>query len=314
MMARQQEVLDRWRPATALRAQGRELDPSSDALGELRRSDDAVGDPVELRRRLAEDGYLFLPGYLDRGEVLGARADLLARLAKEGALAPGTDPEEGVPNPESRGGLYAETARRSEPLQQLLYGDRMITLYESIFAESVRHYDFTWLRAVAPGIGTAPHGDSVFMNRGTLNLLTAWVPLGDIDRTLGGVAVLENSHLLEDVKRGYGSRDVDAYCSDDEEAGSLGQRDRMLWNGWLSDDPPALRKQLGGRWLTTDYRAGDLLTFTMFTLHLGLDNSTDRIRLSSDSRYQPASEPADPRWIGADPPAHGRRAKRAMIC
>jgi hypothetical protein len=50
----------------------------------------------------------------------------------------------------------------------------------------------------------------------------------------------------------------------------------------------------------------------MFTLHCSLDNQSpvNRIRLSSDSRYQLASEPADERWIGADPIAHGPAAQR----
>jgi hypothetical protein len=44
----------------------------------------------------------------------------------------------------------------------------------------------------------------------------------------------------------------------------------------------------------------------MFTLHCSVDiaSPVDRIRLSSDSRYQLASEPADERWVGTDPPAH----------
>jgi hypothetical protein len=67
--------------------------------------------------------------------------------------------------------------------------------------------------------------------------------------------------------------------------------------------------------VTRDYRAGDLLVFTMHTAHLGLDNNTsDRFRLSSDSRYQPASEPADPRWVGTDPAGHGAASKQGLIC
>jgi hypothetical protein len=50
----------------------------------------------------------------------------------------------------------------------------------------------------------------------------------------------------------------------------------------------------------------------MVTLHCSLDNQSpvNRIRLSSDSRYQLASEPADERWIGEEPIAHGPAAQR----
>jgi hypothetical protein len=59
---------------------------------------------------------------------------------------------------------------------------------------------------------------------------------------------------------------------------------------------------------------GDLLTFSIFTAHGSLDNSTHQIRLSTDTRYQLASEPADPRWIGENPPAHGGNSLKEMIC
>jgi hypothetical protein len=58
----------------------------------------------------------------------------------------------------------------------------------------------------------------------------------------------------------------------------------------------------------------DVLVFGMYTMHASLDNQTDRWRLSTDSRYQLASEPADERWIGEHPPGHGPAAKVHAIC
>jgi len=66
--------------------------------------------------------------------------------------------------------------------------------------------------------------------------------------------------------------------------------------------------------LTTEWQAGDLITFKMNMVHGSLDNMTDRIRLSSDTRYQKASEPADERWIGPNPAGHTRAGKRGRIC
>lgn len=288
-----------------------ELDTSPEAFGELRRS---RATDAGLAERLAEDGYLFLPGYLDREAVLAARADLLAGMAARGMLAESTDPADALPGPESHGALLHELARDSVPLQEVLYGPRMLALYELLFGEPVRHFDYTWLRAVAPGGGTKPHMDNVFMNRGTARLLTAWTPLGDIDRTLGGVAVLAGSHRLEEIISTYAQRDVDLYCSNGEGAQDKAAYESLLWDGVLTDDPRGFRAEHGLRWLTTDYRAGDLLTFPMYTAHGGLDNHADRYRISSDSRYQPASEPADPRWVGPNPSAHGSRSKQGVIC
>ena len=49
----------------------------------------------------------------------------------------------------------------------------------------------------------------------------------------------------------------------------------------------------------------------MFLVHASLDNRTpNRLRISSDSRYQRASDPIDDRWIGVKPPGHTTAGKR----
>ena len=105
-----------------------------------------------------------------------------------------------------------DLAHDNEPLHRLLYGGRMIEFYERFLGGAVRHYDFTWMRAIAPGHGTHPHGDVVFMGRGTHDLYTAWTPLGDVDYELGGLMILEGSHRLRNLRDGYLTRDVDEYC------------------------------------------------------------------------------------------------------
>lgn len=293
---------------------GHELETSPDTFGELRSSIDIVNDIEALRQRMADDGYLYLPGYLDRDLVFEARQEIVSQLAEGNALEPGTPPMDAIANVDGTfPGLRANEARTNEPLQRLLYDGRMIAFYEGFLGGEVRHFDYTWLRAVKPGRGTAPHGDSVFMNRGTTNLYTAWVPLGDIDYQLGGLIVLEKSHKIEEIKADYGQMDVDTFCENFPDA-ELYARGEKWWNGSLSDDPFELRRQLGVRWLSAPFRAGDLLTFTLYTLHASLDNQTNRIRISSDSRYQLASEPVDERWVGENPVGHGAEGKRGKIC
>lgn len=296
-------------------SQGRELSTDPSAFGELRDSSSVVGDAAALRDRMADDGYVFLRGYLHREDVEAARRDVLERLAGEAALRNGTDLMDGVLQKNTPVRLRQDLTQRSEPLRCLLKTGSMIDLFERFLAGEVRPFDFVWMRSVVPGRGTAPHGDSVFMNRGTLNLYTAWTPLGDIDTTLGGLIVLEKSHRLDEIVGTYGQRDVDTYCEDDPNAEEYRTTGKWPWNGQISDDPVALREQVGLRWLTTDFRMGDLLFFTMHTLHASLDNQTeDRIRLSSDTRYQLASEPIDERWIGEDPIGHGPEAMKSIIC
>ena len=292
---------------------GVELDPSPDRVGELRSSIDAIEDVDELQARMRNEGYLYLPGYLDRDLVFDARKVITDRLAEQGALEPGTPPIEAVARQGIDFKFRPDLAEDNEPLDRLLYDGRMIDFYERFLGGEVRHFDFTWLRAVAPGKGTAPHGDSVFMNRGTTNLYTAWVPLGDVSFQLGGLMVLDRSHRLDEIKNEYGQMDVDSYCTNHDDA-ELYASNQKWWNGSLSDNPVKLRDDLGGRWLTAEFRAGDLLTFTIYTVHASLDNRSDRIRLSSDSRYQLASEPVDERWVGEHPIGHSVAGKRGRIC
>jgi hypothetical protein len=302
-------------PTTQLYAQGKALPSEPDKLGTLRDSSDIAHDVDALRRRMEEEGYLFLPGLLSREDVFAARRDILERVAAEGGLQQGIDLMDGVLRDDVVVKFRPDLTRNSASLRKVLFDGQMTQFFEQYLGGPIRPFDFIWLRAVSPGHGTAPHGDSVFMNRGTTNLYTAWMPLGDIDRRLGGLMILENSHTLEDIKQEYGQRDVDTYCDDDPNAPEYLATGKWAWNGQISDDPVELRDQLGGRWLTADFRAGDLLVFTMYTLHASLDNqSTNLLRLSTDTRYQLASDPVDERWVGENPIGHGPEAKKSIIC
>src|SRR4051812_10808398 len=68
---------------------GVEVPPELQA--ELLDSAPLLDDPLELRQRLAEDGYLFLPGVLAPAGVKGARAEILGRLEAGGEIEPGSD-------------------------------------------------------------------------------------------------------------------------------------------------------------------------------------------------------------------------------
>jgi hypothetical protein len=300
---------------SGLFAQKRRLDDSPEAFGELRESNDILGDVDALRARMAEDGYLFLRDYLNKDDLLATRREILERVAAEGGLEEDAPLMEGILKPEISVSFRADLTKQSASLKKVIFDGPMMRFFEEFLGGEVRHLDFIWLRAVSPGRGTAPHGDSVFMNRGTDKLYTAWTPLGDIDRHFGGLIVLENSHKLDAVKNDYGQKDVDTFCANDLAASVYEVEGIERWFGQLSDNPVTLRERLGGRWLTADYRLGDVLIFTMYTLHASLDNqSENRLRLSTDTRYQLASDPVDERWIGDDPIAHGPDAKKGIIC
>lgn len=298
---------------------GHALDMDESKVGLLRDSADAADDVAELRRRFAADGYLYMRGYLDRDEVLTARASLTDRLAAAGVLDESQPPIEGVCKPGAGYVFKPEITNGNAAVQNLLYGERLTGFYRKFYGEDIRHYDFTWLRAIGPGKGTNPHCDLPYMGRGTHGHMTCWVPYGDISFELGGLMVLERSHQRMDLLQNYVYRDVDSYCENKpkevENAHTGANGFGWTFTGTLSHHPPILREKFGGRWLTAEYRAGDFITFGMFLVHASLDNRTaNRLRISSDSRYQRASEPIDDRWIGANPPGHSTAGKRGRVC
>ena len=307
------------------------LDTSPDHFGPLRPSIDAVEDRDELYRRLAQDGYLFLPGFLDRDQVVAARLSSLECLAELDLFQEGYPLVEGVLKPGVHKRSADEPTRDNPALQQLLYAGRMMELYEFILGGPIRHYDYTWFRAKTPtaNAATEPHCDIVYMGRGSKRVHTSWTPLGDVPYEMGGLMILEKSHLQEELKQSYGQTDVDVYCENEGEAIALiaqargenrelssEEKQSIKWTtlGAFAADPITAQNQVGGRWLSAEYSMGDLIVFGMYLMHGSHDNQTDRIRISTDSRYQLAAEPMDERWVGKNPIMNSVRVAKGMIC
>jgi hypothetical protein len=296
-----------------LRSNGYELDCRPEAFGYLQDSSDLLSYPDELRFRMQEDGYLYLRGLLNSQDVWQVRQEIAVCLAAEGCLNPDFPILDCIAKPGLRMNFRPDLAVQSPTLKKLLYTGRLIEFFKVFLEGNVRHFDYTWLRAVAPGRGTHVHCDSVYMGRGTDKVYTVWTPLGDISWHLGGLMILENSHRLETIKNRYGQMDVDSYCANKRTA-ALYASGKKYWSGALSKNPVSLRSRYGGRWLSTEFQAGDVLIFSMFTIHASLDNHSSAIRLSTDSRYQLASEPVDERWVGSNPIGHSLAGRRSRIC
>lgn len=279
-----------------LTSNGIEMDTSPDKFGELRESNDILLDAQAMRERMAEEGYLFFRRLMDPAEVLAARQEILLKYATVGEI-------DSINHP-LMDAIYAETTfidkvnlraftesvRTGLAYQNVVLNPKVLDFYQRFFDAPVHPYDFRWPRFVRPGEGCGFHYDGPYMNRGTDRVYTSWIPLGDVAREEGALIVLENSHKTDELLSSYAQKDAD--------------KDKI---GWLSTNPRKLQDRFGGRWLSTDFKAGDMLCFTMHTLHGALDNNSPikRCRLTSDTRYQPANEPTDDRWNGANPEAHG---------
>lgn len=279
---------------------GHALESETDKLGVLLDSSSIVDDTNTLKERFDRDGYLFIKNYLDKDKVNKAHDALIAKIGNEHG---------------SMSGFKPEIAGQCKEVQELLYTGKLVEFYEKLYGESVRHYDYTWLRVVGPGKGTNPHCDLPYMGRGTHKHMTCWVPYKKTSYQLGGLMVLEGSHKRMDLLENYVYRDVDSYCENKPRDVEKYKKNQWTFSGTLSHNPVAIRNKFGGRWLVAEFEPGDFLTFGMFTVHASIDNQTkDEMRISSDCRYQKASEPVDERWIGLNPPAHSSSGKRGLIC
>lgn len=297
---------------------GHRLDIRPEKFGSLETANDLLGDPVAQRERLERDGYLYFKRFLDTDRVLAARRALVGQLAEGGQLDPAFDSNEGVPHwdPSRRRNFQLALGGRTPEVLDVVFSDELESFYGGLFGEPVRHLDFVWTRIMGPGHGTAAHCDWVYMGRGTPRLLTCWIPYGEIPLEVGGLILLENSHRQSERIKSYLDVDVDAYC-ENRPRDVLKVAEQGGWShpGWLSKFPASLPDKFQSRWLTSPcWEPGDFITFTMTMIHGSLDNQSARVRISTDTRWQPASEPADERWIGPNPVGHGRAGKRGRIC
>ncbi|MFE2557376.1 phytanoyl-CoA dioxygenase family protein [Streptomyces sp. NPDC059352] len=282
--------LDRPLPA-ALSSNGYRLDASERRLGRLDPVPDAERhDPRALRVRLVQDGYLYLPGFFDRTTIEGFRRHYFATLAETGLTPPDSDPLDGL------AGSAADLDRarlRQLLFQQIVPGQEYETLcrhpdlvafYRELFGtDDIHLHRRKIIRHVGPGetgIGTATqaHYDLVYLREGTDRVVSSWIPLGDCPIAQGPLVYLEGSHHR---------------VLADEAAGRLRRPAASI-----TADLPALAEEYDSRWLVTDFAAGDLMVHSAHIIHASLDNQdpVGRFRLSTDIRYQAASDPIDTRW------------------
>src|ERR1043166_2833878 len=132
-----------------LRNVGKQLDTSPEHFGQLRDSNDILNDLPALKARMASDGYLYLPGLMDKQKVLAVRKHVTDRLMRQGFLKPGTDPMDAIVNPDAKNKFnMMDLARDNPPIQELLYPGNLMAFFRRVLGGEVRHFDYTWFRAL----------------------------------------------------------------------------------------------------------------------------------------------------------------------
>jgi ectoine hydroxylase-related dioxygenase (phytanoyl-CoA dioxygenase family) len=252
-----------------------------------------LSDPSRLRRRLADDGYLFLRGALDADAVAAARREVFRRLAEVDEIAEPVDL--GIATGRSLRaervgdlGRFWKSVSEGPKLRAASHGSRMAEIMGIVFGEPARAQDYIFLRAGAVGRSTGLHYDYPFFTRAHDRVYTVWMPLGPAPVSDGPVVIVEGSNRFRDLIDPMIGFDVARDASRKAEFGS---------------DAIAFARRRNARLLTADFEPGDIAVFGMYTAHGSLDNHSPigRVRLSCDVRWQPASLPADERYFGPNP-------------
>ncbi|WP_026554648.1 phytanoyl-CoA dioxygenase family protein [Arthrobacter sp. 35W] len=265
------------------------LDESEHRMGALEPVPAAArGDRDALWGRLRRDGYLYLKGQLAASMVNEFRRYYFQALEGTNVTAAGTDPalglgaQEDVDRAALRRILF-ETIVPGTEYQALCAHEDIAGWFEWFLGDDVhlhRRKIIRHTKAGESGIGTATqaHYDLVYLRDGSDRVLSMWIPLGDCAVERGGLAYLEGSHhwVMAQERNGELARPAAS----------------------ITADLPGLAEEHDARWLVTDYEAGDVVVHSAHIVHASTDNldQAGAMRLSTDIRYQRASEPIDWRW------------------
>ena len=235
-------------------------------------SQDILTDGARLSERMRRDGYLFIRGLLPPAAIAAVQRQVATILRDAGWLKPDAPVTEAIADP--RGfcvdpePAYTEVLRRINRLEDyhaLKHHPALTGLFERLLGGPILAHPRVLMRNIFPdreAFTTKAHQD--FPNvQGSQEVYTAWMPLIDCPMEVGPLQVAAGSHTagVFDFHIAAGSGGVE-----------IGDR-------------------LDGRWVSSGFAVGDVLIFHSMTVHKGVPNRSDHLRMSMDVRYQLISEP-----------------------
>lgn len=232
-----------------------------------------VADADTLRERFLRDGYLFLPGLIDRDTLKSLHRQIVDICDRSKWLKPGTNPLDAIawtlPKVEGEADYFEvyDQVQRLQDFHALPHEGTLIKVMQALLGSSAFPHPLSIARLVFPDNqdwSTPPHQDFP-NNQGTPELYASWIPLSDCPAQLGSLSILEGSNHL-------GLLPVEFSLGDGHRQSSLSAQAQSL------------------DWVGGDFELGDVIIFHSLTVHRALPNNSDRMRLSVDYRFQAEDE------------------------
>ncbi len=227
---------------------------------ELETCNHLLGDHEALTRFHDEQGYIFLRDVISHEALDRCREEMFAIMVRHGLIEPGaTEPVwTGTPFP---GGME-ESPEFSGIAGRLVEHPDNQRVMEQILGEPAMMIPIVQYRTYPPGGSiTGPHQDG-FYSPGIKNYKPVWMPITNCEREVGGLAV------------------------------AVGQCNRGFLHNLATTPSPIPEDVIpDDAWATTDYYPGDVLVLNPYAPHCSLPNTSNRCRVTIDTRVQSAAHP-----------------------
>lgn len=237
----------------------------------LEESNKYLGDGKSLRQKYEQDGYLFFRDVIDHDKVREVRSDIISILHDYGLV-----PEAENDVPVWTGKELPDHLEMHTKIHALKSYDEMRTnpglvgIMKQLFGAPVYSWMNVDVRTQTPRMVpiTSIHQDyQVFYRAAPFAI--SWIPLMDIEENVGGVDLALGSHkTITEADYGWSKE--------------------RYYTGNAGAVLPALTAEQCGAFARTTYNVGDLLVIHDKVAHRSLPNTSKKLRLSMDVRFQPS--------------------------
>lgn len=253
------------------------LEMTPERLGWLEPTDASLS-PKQLWEQYRQQGYLWLKGFFERDAILAFRQYFFD------AIFSGTK-------------TLFEIVRSPE-YEDFCTMPRLWNFYQEFLEDQPYLHKRKIIRFTHPGSDycTGGHYDLIYLRAGTDRLCTSWIPLGDIPIEMGGLLYLEHSDTVgREMEAEFSIKN--AHLPPEERISAYNRN--MREEGWVSTNLVEMAERFQSRWLIADYEAGDMVIHSPYMIHAATLNRDplERMRLSTDIRFQRVHDLIDQRWI-----------------